>query len=375
MEKSGKRFIYVGLGLIIFLLLLLLVIWIISKNKANYITYEKLIEKMEMATVEYYKDNQRPVENGEFYLSYDSLVEGKYIKPLNKLLKNGDECNAHVIVINKDANYSYTPYLNCTGNNGYETLELYKRLIDPINIVTNGSGLYKASDGSYYYRGEVTNNYIKLGTRKSDDKDIDNIWRILSVESDGTIKIRNTRSTNSSYVWDDRYNAEAEYNCGYNDFEKSRLKDTLIFLSNRDSVMNEKYRAKLVAKKLCIGKRNNDDSKKDGSLECSLMTNDLYSVGVISAYEFMRASLDNNCNNTTSQSCSNYNFLSSGDHSNEWTLTAYKDDDRNSYMFNGSSLQISKNDNERRLYITAYLSDKSFYLKGSGTLNDPYEIR
>ena len=105
------------------------------------------------------------------------------------------------------------------------------------------------------------------------------------------------------------------------------------------------------------------------------MTNDLYSVGVISAYEFMRASLDNNCNNTTSQSCSNYNFLSSGDHSNEWTLTAYKDDDRNSYMFNGSSLQISKNDNERRLYITAYLSDKSFYLKGSGTLNDPYEIR
>lgn len=375
MEKSNKRFIYVGLGLIIFLLILLLILWLISKSRGKYTTYENVIEKMEKATVEYYKVNQRPIENGEFYLSYDSLVEGKFIRPLNELLKNGNECNAHVIVINKDSNYSYTPYLNCGGNNGYETVELYKRLIDPINIVTNGSGLYKGNNDSYYYKGEVTNNYIKLGTVKREDKEIDNIWRILSIESDGTIKIRNTKSTNSTYVWDDRYNADAQYNYGYNDFEKSRLKDTLTFLSNRDSVMSEKYRAKLIAKKLCIGKRSDDDSERDGSLECSLMSNDSYSVGVITAYEFMRISLDNNCNRTISPSCANYNFLSNGEHNNEWTLTAYKDDDKNSYMFNGNSLKISKNDNERYLYVTAYLSDKSFYLKGSGTLNDPYEIR
>ena len=375
MEKKNNTFIYVGLGLIIFLLLLLLIIWIISKSKGTYTTYEKVIEKMEKATVEYYKTNQRPIDNGEFYLSYDVLVDGGYIKPLNKLLKNGDECNAHMIVINKDSNYSYTPYLNCTGNNGYETIELYKRLIDSANIVTNGSGLYKANDGSYYYRGEVTNNYIKLGTIKREDKELDNIWRILSIESDGTIKIRNTRSTNSSYVWDDRFNESAGFNYGYNDFEKSRLKDTLIFLSNRDSVMTEKYRTKLVPKKLCIGKRSDEDTFKNGSIECALMSNDTYDVGVIATYEFMRISLDDNCNRTISQSCANYNFLSGSGHNNEWLLTANKDDDKNSYMFNGTVLQTSKNNNAKYLYLTAYLTNKSFYLKGSGTLNDPYEIR
>ena len=375
-SSESKTYIYFGGGLIVFLLLILLVVWIISLTKGSYTTYEKVIDKMEKATIKYYEKNAKPVETGEHYLAYNTLVEANYIKPLNELLKNGDSCNAHVIVINNNGYYSYTPYLNCSGDNGYETIELSKVLTDQNNIVTSGSGLYKDEfTNTYYYRGEITNNYIKLGTVKRDNKEVDNLWRIVSIEEDGTIKIRNTNSTNSSYVWDDRYNIDRADNYGYNDFELSRMKDTLIYLGNRDSVMSEKYRNKLVPKQLCIAKRSEDDSTKDGSTECSILSQNSFVVGTITPYEYMRASLDNNCKRTVSNSCANYNYLSSSQQ-REWLITA--SDTNNYHVYsneNGSVLVSSAAYVEKFLYLTAYLSDKSFYVQGNGTISDPYIIR
>ncbi len=50
------------------------------------------------------------------------------------------------------------------------------------NVVTSGDGLYVDStiDGRYIYRGANPNNYIKLG---------DDLYRIISIEKDGTIKV------------------------------------------------------------------------------------------------------------------------------------------------------------------------------------------
>ena len=356
--KSNKSFFIFCASIIGILVIALLIIWIISLTKKNYTTYEKVIEKMETATIEYYKKHEKPLENGEHYLAYETLVEAGYIKPLNKLLKNGDSCSAHVIVTNNDARYSYTPYLNCVGDNGYSSTELYKMLTDSNNIVNSGSGLYHVGS-EYYYRGEVTNNYIQLGIVTKNDKKIDNIWRIISIESDGTIKIRNTTSTNSSYSWDDRYNVNFGYNYGYNTFELSRLK----------------YRNKLVAKKLCVAPRIDDDPSKDGSTECSVMSNDTYVVGTITPYEYMRISLDDNCKRTVSNSCANYNYLANGNQNVEWTITAFNDNNYQSYSFNGAKLSPDYDYSEKYLYLTAYLSDKTFYVSGNGTLNSPYVIR
>ncbi len=50
------------------------------------------------------------------------------------------------------------------------------------NVVTSGDGLYvdNTIDGRYIYKGGNPNNYIKLG---------DDLYRIISVEKDGTIKV------------------------------------------------------------------------------------------------------------------------------------------------------------------------------------------
>jgi DNA-binding transcriptional MerR regulator len=44
----------------------------------------------------------------------------------------------------------------------HEILELYSKIVNPENIVTSGYGLYSVN-GSYVFRGEKVNNYVKLG--------------------------------------------------------------------------------------------------------------------------------------------------------------------------------------------------------------------
>ncbi len=76
------------------------------------------------------------------------------------------------------------------------------------NVVTEGDGLYVDStiDGRYIYKGGNPNNYIKLG---------DDIYRIISVEKDGTIKVIKQESI-GKMAWDEgnaRYSTNSEDFC------------------------------------------------------------------------------------------------------------------------------------------------------------------
>lgn len=55
------------------------------------------------------------------------------------------------------------------------------------SVVTEGSGIYKDSyeDGRYVYRGAEVNNYINFN---------DELWRIIAVEVNGTLKIVRNQS-------------------------------------------------------------------------------------------------------------------------------------------------------------------------------------
>ncbi len=75
------------------------------------------------------------------------------------------------------------------------------------NVVTTGDGLYVDStiDGRYIYRGGNPNNYIKLG---------DDLYRIISLEKDGTIKVIKQDSI-GDMAWDE---AEGRYSTNSEDF-------------------------------------------------------------------------------------------------------------------------------------------------------------
>ncbi len=75
------------------------------------------------------------------------------------------------------------------------------------NVVTTGDGLYVDStiDGRYIYKGGNPNNYIKLG---------DDLYRIMSIEKDGTIKVIRQESI-GEMGWDP---SKARYSTNSEDF-------------------------------------------------------------------------------------------------------------------------------------------------------------
>lgn len=363
-----KKMIIIGGSIIGLIVLILLITFLISIFKPKYYEYEELEDEIVIQTKEYYKLNPTmlPISDGEHHLSYDSLVSAELIKPLSEILKNGNNCTVDILVTKYGDNFSYIPYLTCPGE--YETKELYKAIIDNNQIVTEGKGLYNEND-EYVFKGEIENNYIKF------NKDDDNYWKIIKVNSDNTIKIIQEKYTlPDSYPWDDRYNEERETSYGYNDFEISRIKDTLLKVSSSEAVLKDKDKNKLVAKNWCIGKRSETESDKTSKVECSLMSKDSILFGLLTISEVMNASLDANCNTSISPSCINYNFITKNKAST-WTLTSSTDKSYKVYYYGQIGPNSSTAYTEKKLILATNISNRAFYKSGNGTYEDPYIIR
>lgn len=368
---NKKTLIIAGSSIIGFFIVILVVVWVISLFKPNFLSYEKVEEKIVKATEKYYKDNPTllPIYDGEYSILYSTLVSSSYIEPLNEILEDADKCTVSISVIKYAENYSYIPYLNCPGS--YETKELYRTITDNVVTVTSGSGLYRSDDGTLYYKGEVTNNYVVLGINE-DEKNV--LWRIVSINNDNSIKIIKTESTEGKYTWDNRYNVDKGSTSGYNDFEVSRLKDTLKSFETNNIILPDTLKSKLVAKSWCVGKREINAEDNSGNTECSVLSADSLLFGALTVYEYIRASLDENCAKVTDRSCSNYNYLSSF-LNNSWFLTGVAENTHKVYSYNTNLISDSTASNDKKLMIVTHLSNKVFYKSGNGTLTDPYIIK
>ena len=371
---SKKGMIIAGCSVIGVLVLLILVVWLLSLFKKNYVTYEQAEQKMVDAAKSYYKTYPEllPVEEGKYTLQYSALVDGKFIKPLNEILKDGDSCTAEVNVYKNGNEYDYIPKLNC--GESYQTIELTQKILTDHPVVEEGSGLYQNESGVYYFRGKVTDNYITLGTTGSGKKQKKILWRILSIDENGNIQIRSETAFSDRSVFDNRYNVDIHKTYGYNDFEGSMLKDYLLKKSNGTSFLKAEEKAKLVPQELCIGRRKASDTINDGSIECAVKSEPMY-YGTITPYEFIRASLDENCIKPSNKSCGNFNYLYiSSDTSSGWTITATSDNSDQVWAMNGSTLALLRASTSRKVYPTAYISARTLYKSGSGKKSDPYVI-
>lgn len=373
-SMNKKTLVVIGSSIIGLIVCLLIIVWLVSILKPHYYSYEDFEVKVTEAAKSYYKDNptQLPTSDGEYNMSYSTLVDSEYIKPLNEMLKDGDSCTVQILVTKYSENYSYIPYLSCPGS--YETKELYKVVLEQNPVVESGTGLYSDGNSGYYFRGDVTNNYIQIGEYGEAKREKPYLWQILSIENDNTIKVISTLATEERYAWDDRYNENVESFDGYNDFEKSRIKDTLIDFAGSDIILSEEFRNKFIGKELCIGKRKSGDTTKDGSVECATKTENKYLFGLMTAYEFMRVSLDSNCKTSGSLSCLNYNYLSNYT-TNTWSITSDADNTNKTYNFGGGVMYTHKDDREKKVYVTAYINKRAFFKSGTGTADDPYIIR
>ena len=271
------------------------------------------------------------------------------------------------------------------------------------NVVTEGDGLYKDiyEEGKYIYKGTNPNNYIEFNNE---------LWRIISKETDGTYKIIRNEIVKYSY-WS--YDAKCSYSDGFfpapsaypgcnkwtepallNDYLNSEYYNSLP-LGTQNLIVNHNFEIGTIT--------DNNDLQDQISDEKSNLWEG--KVGLITVSEYLKANSNQtscgtfNTNNSNSAICKNTNWLFNN--ANFWTISAsgVGDDNTTTYYIKtdgtvkggnvaggsgvtGGGVVVesdtsteSENTNNDKYGVrpSLYLSS-DITLSGSGTSQDPYII-
>jgi len=282
------------------------------------------------------------------------------------------------------------------------------------NVVTSGSGLYRDvyEEGRFIFKGENPNNYICL----SDEIPCldDNLFRIISVENDGTIKVVKNDSI-GLMAWDEAGNRDSSTssycsnssNLGcnawaatshlvgnpvsvslyypYNNlnnytnvYSGTVIKDASlnIFLNNTyyDS-LNNKVKNLIQSKDWGVGspgteKIDDENISLDITQEYSYLWHG--NIGLFSVTDVMRTTTDNLCNslvvafnNWTKSVCSNDNWLWTDE--NNWTISA-------GVLYHHGYMHC--NDAKTANYVMpVFYLKTNIKLSGIGSLDKPYRVK
>ena len=362
-QKLMKTLGVIIAGFVVFILILFL---IASCTNTKY-TYEKLEEKMISIAKNYYESNEKELPSQDkdtrSYTLKKMISDGK-LDELSELFDDENiKCDGNVTVTNNNGYYVYTPYLTC--GNDYHTTYLKDKIIEN-SLVESGAGLYETSS-EYIFKGDVKNNYVSFANKT---------FRIIRINEDNTIRLMDNKGL-AEVVWDSKYNSSVQDSNGVNDYIYgdnlyANIKVVSDNYYNNNNVWTDENRSYITTQDLCIGKRSKSDITKDGSTECSAkIENQLF--GSLAVYEYLQASLDNNCTSTMSSSCTNYNWFTSIQ-SGFWTSTANvqaTDSVFTIYKKPRTSLCISYNN----LNVVFNLTSNVVYVSGDGTKDNPYVFR
>ena len=201
------------LGVIVILGVLVLILFpnILNQvKKSKKVINSSLESIMIEASKDYYEDNikdYKQIEGIAYCIDLSDLVEKNY---LSEKLKDADlnniDTTKSVKIKYTNNKYQYEVIDNCTKTISRNEIE--------VPIVTENAGLYesKTEGGRLIYRGEEPNNYIELneGTAQSPSNIL---YRIVSFETDGTIKVVRNEKITGSRAWD---TANTRYSDGTN---------------------------------------------------------------------------------------------------------------------------------------------------------------
>lgn len=352
--------------LVLITALLIVTLWLLSidssKKKNDYSGYES---KMISAAKQYYKINNKelPANNGTAEVTLSKLIELKYMNDYSKI----KSCSGSVTVENKNNEYSYSSYLDC--GDSYTSKSLFKAITN--NVVTSDYGVYRMNN-EYVYRGEKVNNYVKFSGK---------IWRIVKIDSNNDIVLIYDDEMDYYSVWDNRYNEVTQYNTGYNNYEKSRIKDYLEEsyensskgIESRNTILTKKASKKLVGYKLCVGKSTVNQTPNNNSYECSTVAENT-KIGLLTLSDFVNASVDPACTNPSSISCENYNYLAAKN-STWWLATPVSENNSEVFSVREGRIYNSECNSSEDIRPVIHLSGNTMYSSGNGTQGKPYVIK
>lgn len=358
---KNKLFRMLALVIIAILAIIIIVVIVLSVRGLRVSSYSALEQKMIASAKNYYQNNLDllPKEvGGKAEVDASTLATNKYMKDIVNISPRNTTCTGKVVVKNVNKGYFYQAFIDC--GDKYKTTTFSDYIKSHVMPVTIGDGLYENA-GSYIYRGENPDNYVKFAGR---------VYRIVQINTDGTIEIISTSKTDR-VVWDDRFNQERNNNDGINDYAVSRVRDTLLTHVNSNA-FTDMDRSMLEPHSLCTG-RVAETALSTPGMECS-STVDGQVIGLLPVSSYVYASLDASCQTPTSGTCQNYNYL--GASYSWWTLTADSDNSYKTYM-----VQLESSARNTRAAASAVarevlrLTENAVYVSGTGTETDPYVIK
>lgn len=280
-------------------------------------------------------------------------------------------------------------------------------ILDKVTPVISGDGLYEDEyeAGRYFYKGNNPNNYITFNGEVAG-------WRIISIESDGSIKIIRKEYLSEQKTFDS-YGRRTEGYCRKGDSgchvwakmdyftDETNIEWTYAGVVESDSelniYLNSDYYNSLteIAQSQIINHRYNIgtafDLQMDGNYanESALLNvingESTYSwegkIGLISFSEYLRTNANiSQCSQPYDATYSNYsicfssNWVTNGDKHQTWMITprvAYPD----MIFVVGNNSVGSSTSPSGQYYVrpVLYLSP-SIQITGSGTQSDPYKI-
>ena len=362
-DDLKKRLLIFG-GVIVIGVVLIAVVLLLFSNKTY--SYDDIEKIMTNAAEAYFEDHPKRLpatESHRVEIDVETLAASEYMKEMVEYTGEGKSCSGTVTVQTNGDGYLYIPRLDC--GEDYITQSL-KEVVTK-DVVTEGYGLYQVGD-SYHYRGEEVNNYLQLDN---------SLWRIVKVTSDGDIMLILGEDYTQSVPWDNRYNSQVGYNIGINTYSASRIKDTLSELyennEEEEAILSDEDRSKLVNFNLCTGKRSMTDTTTDNSVECS-ETLEGQKIGLLTAADYMMASVDANCTTITNRSCQNYNYLNNNQRF--WLLTATSDNTSDVYGVDTSGVIEMVSASGYKSPRPVVMLDANVMLdSGKGTLEKPYKLK
>lgn len=354
------------MGIIILIIVgILLVVFLFSALTGGNKSYEEIEEIMISAAESYFNDHQESLpkkEGGAQTVDVSALVAGGYMKELSKYTDSA--CTGSVKVEKAGGTYIYLPNLNC--GESYESQILSEKIRSDNPVVTSGYGLYH-KNGNYVFRGEKVNNYVQLDNA---------VWRIVKITNGNEIVLVKDAPLGTLVPWDDRYNEVANYNAGINNFSSSRLKESLLELyTTKDetvvkSLLSDKDKSKMVSFNQCIGKRATNETGVEQAVECKEVAKD-QKIGLLTAADYMTASIDTKCTSPSNPTCQNYNYLLTD--VSWWLATASTTSTYHTYIIDANSGIKETNANMyARIRPVIHLNTNVLYKSGTGTKEDPY---
>lgn len=367
LKKLDKKYLIVAGCVLLLPIVIIILLAIIQGCSNSKITHEKYEDKMISAMESYLNDkDKKPTTEGETVtIKLSKLVEGEYIKSTEKLLGD-DACsgsvtarlNGSTIEENNGGFINYTVNLEC---DSYKTNSLNSALME--DVTTTGSGLYK-QDNSYIFKGEDVDNYLTFfGT----------LYRIVSIDEKGIVKLLKSESESPERYWDIKYNVDTESSTGKNIYQDSEMLKYLMAFYSDNKKVSAGAKKHVVSKNICVGARDINDLSISTTSECSsVLSNQV--VSLLNVSDYANASLDPNCLDITSRSCRNYNYMKNLFLDN-WTMTAVSSNSYEVYYIYNGLVKYQSASKYSSYNIVIYIDGDEIINSGNGSEETPYVIK